>query len=58
LTTEFLKKARGTLEATCRCEIPATITTHTEQVVVAEITDLSRDAVARTSVRWRLSPPA
>lgn len=58
LTVEFLKKARGTVEATCRCEIPPEITAHTDQVVVAEITDLSRDVVARTTVRWRLSPPA
>lgn len=58
LTVEFLKKARGTLEATCRCEIPTEVTTHTEQLVVAEVTDPSGDVVARTSVRWRLSPPA
>jgi acyl-coenzyme A thioesterase PaaI-like protein len=57
LTVEFLKKARGTVEATCRCEIPAEITSHTEQLVVAEITDPAEEVVARTSVRWRLSPP-
>lgn len=58
LTVEFLKKARGTVEATCRCEIPGEIITHTEQLVVAEITDPSEEVVARTSVRWRLSPPS
>lgn len=58
LSVEYLKKARGTLEATCRCEIPPEIRAHVEQVVRAEITDDSGDVVARTNVRWRLSPPA
>jgi acyl-coenzyme A thioesterase PaaI-like protein len=58
LSVEYLKKARGTLEATCRCEIAAEIREHVEQVVIAEITDNSGDIVARTTVQWRLSPPA
>jgi acyl-coenzyme A thioesterase PaaI-like protein len=56
LSTEFLKKARGRLEATCRCEVPAALTGTTEQVVVAEITDPAGEVVARTRVTWRLSP--
>jgi acyl-coenzyme A thioesterase PaaI-like protein len=56
LSTEFLKKARGRMEATCRCEVPGTLTGTTETLVVAEITDASGEVVARTRVMWRLSP--
>lgn len=58
LSVEFLKKARGTLEATCRCEVPPRIIESTERTVIADIADGRGDVVARTTVKWRLSPPA
>jgi len=55
LEMAFLKKARGTLTAECRCE-PPSVSAATDFVVVAEIKDTSYDVVARTTVRWRLAP--
>ena len=55
LTTDFFKKARGDLIATCRCTLP-TIETHTDFTVVAEIYDAKQTCVAKTTVHWRLSP--
>lgn len=54
LTTEFLKKARGTLTAECTCSTPVSIATSIEQVVIAQVTDVSGEVVARVSVTWRL----
>lgn len=54
LTTDFLKKARGTLTAECTCHVPASVTDSVEQVVIAQVTDVSGDLVARVSVTWRL----
>jgi acyl-coenzyme A thioesterase PaaI-like protein len=56
LTTEFLKKGRGTLTAVCRCSIPALVSADVDQVVIADITDRSNDLVARVRVTWRLRP--
>lgn len=55
LRTEYLKKARGTLEATCRCNVPE-VEGDTDYEVVAEIRDRLGDVVARTLVTWRLGP--
>lgn len=57
LETTYLKKARGTLMAECRCTVPSHIGETTELTVVAEVSDPSAEVVSRTSVVWRLSPP-
>jgi len=54
LTTEFLKKARGTLTAECGCQLPPALADGLEQVVIARITDYTGEVVARVSVTWRL----
>lgn len=54
LSTEFLKKARGTLTAECSCQVPQDIASTVEQVVIAQITDEANEVVARVSVTWRL----
>jgi len=55
LSITYVKKARGTLTAECRCTVP-TITTETSLDIVAEIRDAAGDVVARATVTWRLSP--
>jgi len=55
LSIEYLKKARGTLTAECRCAVP-TVTAETNVDVHAEIRDASGDVVARATVTWLLSP--
>ena len=55
LSIQYLKKARGTLTAECRCNIP-TVTAETVFDVHADIRDKSGDVVARATVTWRLSP--
>ena len=54
LSMEYLKKARGTLTAECRCEVPA-FEDEIGLEVRAEVTDQSRDVVARAVVRWKLA---
>lgn len=53
LTITYLKKARGRLEAECRCAIPA-VNGNTDYEAVATITDAAGDVVARAVARWRL----
>lgn len=53
LTTEYLKKARGTLTAEAAVNVPE-IHGDTEHEVVAEIRDEAGDVVSRTRVTWRL----
>ena len=55
LSTEFLKKARGTLTAECSAAIPV-VTAPVEHTVQALIRDGAGDVVARVDVRWRLGP--
>jgi acyl-coenzyme A thioesterase PaaI-like protein len=55
LSIEYLKKARGTLVAECRCEVPPVIEER-DQLVEAIVRDQSNDVVARATVRWRLAP--
>ena len=53
LSIEYLKKARGTLTAECRCEIP-TFTGETRYDVHSEVKDQAGDVVARATVNWLL----
>jgi acyl-coenzyme A thioesterase PaaI-like protein len=55
LAVEYLKKARGPLEATCRCDIPV-VNEARDYKVHAEIRDQAGDVVARVTTSWRLSP--
>lgn len=56
LGIEYLKKARGTLTAECRCAAPSgreeTIT------LTADVMNASREVVARAEVRWLIRPAA
>lgn len=55
LSIAYLKKARGTLTAECRCVVPE-IRGETSFDVTADVRDASGDAVARATVTWRLAP--
>ena len=49
LSIEYLKKARATLVAECRCEVPA-VSGETRYSVRSEVKDESGDVVARATV--------
>ena len=55
LSITYLKKARGTLTAECRCDVPV-VETETSFDVHSEVRDESGDVVARATVTWRLAP--
>ncbi|HYC49587.1 MAG TPA: hotdog fold domain-containing protein [Gemmatimonadaceae bacterium] len=53
LSIEFLKKARGTLTAECRCDVPA-FSGEARYDVLSEVRDEAGDIVARATVNWLL----
>jgi acyl-coenzyme A thioesterase PaaI-like protein len=55
ISIEYLKKARGTITAVSRVNVP-TVTTDTDFDVVSECLDRENNVVARATVRWRLGP--
>ena len=57
LSTTYLKKARGTLTAECRCDLPA-IEQDTRFDLHADIRDQAGDIVATATVTWLLSRTA
>jgi acyl-coenzyme A thioesterase PaaI-like protein len=54
LTTTYMKKARGTLVAECRCVLPE-IVADTRFELACDIRDRSGDVVATATVTWLLS---
>ena len=57
LSVEYLKKARGVLEAESRVGVPA-VSSPLDHEVRAAIRDAAGAEVAIVTVRWRLSPAA
>jgi acyl-coenzyme A thioesterase PaaI-like protein len=55
ISMEYLKKARGTITAVSRVEVP-TVTADTDVDVTADCLDAEGAVVARATVRWRLGP--
>ncbi len=57
LSITYAKKARGTLTAECRCELPRS---GVEQALVLKpvVTDAAGDVVATAEVRWLVRPIA
>lgn len=53
LDTRYVKKARGTLTAECRCEVPP-LEEPTDLQITADIRDESGDTVATLTATWRL----
>ncbi|MEX2179938.1 MAG: hotdog fold domain-containing protein [Gemmatimonadaceae bacterium] len=53
LSMTYHKKARGTLTAECRCELPP-ITAETVYDVHSQVRDAAGDVVARATVTWLL----
>lgn len=55
ITTEFFKKARGTLLAECTCHIPE-VSGDQDYAVESVIKNSDNEIVARVTVDWRLGP--
>ena len=55
LEVAYLKKARGTLVADCRCRVTQ-VTESQEQTVSVDVTDGDGDVVATVTARWLLGP--
>ena len=55
LSMDYHKKGRGTLTATCRCDLPAT-SERQEYIIVGEIHDADGDLVAVANARWLIGP--
>jgi acyl-coenzyme A thioesterase PaaI-like protein len=55
LSIMYLKKARGTLTAECRCDVPV-VQAETSFDVHTNVRDEAGDVVARATVTWRLAP--
>ncbi len=53
LRMEYLKKARGTITATCRVALPTTPGRH-DLAASGDLTDAAGDLVARVHATWRL----
>lgn len=53
LSMQYLKKARGTLTAECRCDVPE-VNGETRYDVHADIRDAAGDVVAKGTVNWLL----
>lgn len=53
LRMEYLKKARGTITATCDVDLPVTSGTH-DLEVTGDLRDQDGDVVARAFATWRL----
>lgn len=53
LSIEYLKKARGTLTAECRCDVPP-VEGETRYDVQSTVKDEAGDVVARATVTWLL----
>ena len=53
LSIEYLKKARGTLTAECRCDVPA-IVGETRYDVESVVKNADGEVVARATVTWLL----
>jgi uncharacterized protein (TIGR00369 family) len=56
IAVDYIKKARGTLTAECRCQAPQVLG-RTEFLVTADVRNAEGDVVARATVRWLLAPP-
>ena len=55
ISTEYFKKARGTLLAESVCT-PPHVTEETDFEVFTEVKDSEGDVVARSTINWRLGP--
>lgn len=56
LSTEYLKKARGTIVVECRVADPPRPAAPMEVQVEATLTDRAGDLVARVQATWRVAP--
>lgn len=57
LSTEYLKKARGTIVVECRVADPPRPAAPMDVEVESTLTDRSGEVVARVRATWRVAPP-